>query len=313
MKVNPIYTREVRASSRNLKLPMALMGFNGILAAAALVNMYSVLYQVRTTAEIQFSGFLEMYAVVAAIEFALLLFIMPAIASGSISGEREHRTLELLLTTQTTPGQIVRGKLMASLGNMFLILVASFPVVAMVFVYGGITWTDLAVTVLCFVVTALLVTGIGLYCSAALKRTVVSTAVSYGGTALLVAGTCAINHFALGLSTMRWNSYMNQIGGVANQASSGGFLYLLLFNPAVTFYCILNDQAGVGSAIGKVGQWFGFHEGGVITEHWVLISMAVQLVTALLLIRGAIRWIDPASGKEQGQRRKKREERKLDR
>jgi len=161
MKVNPIYKKELKASSRSSRLPISLMVFNGILAAAALLNMYSVLYRVWTTAEIQYTGFLEMYVFVTAVEFAMLLFLMPAIAAGSISGERERQTLDLLLSTQTTPKQIIRGKMMASLSNMFLILIASFPVIALVFVYGGINWKDLLLLFSHFVVTALLVAGIG--------------------------------------------------------------------------------------------------------------------------------------------------------
>ena len=44
MKVNPIYKKEVKVSSRSMRLSMILMVFNGVLAAAALLNMYSVLY-----------------------------------------------------------------------------------------------------------------------------------------------------------------------------------------------------------------------------------------------------------------------------
>ena len=77
MRANPIYKKEVKASSRSVRLSVILIAFNGILAVAALLNMYSVLYRVWTTAEIQYSGFLEMYVLVTAVEFALLLFIMP--------------------------------------------------------------------------------------------------------------------------------------------------------------------------------------------------------------------------------------------
>ena len=294
MRANPIYKKEVKASSRSVRLPVILIAFNGILAVAALLNMYSVLYRVWTTAEIQYSGFLEMYVLVTAVEFALLLFIMPAIAAGSISGERERQTLDLLLATQTTPRQIIRGKLMASLSNMLLILVASFRVVALVFVYGGITWRDLLLLLCCFAVAALLVAGIGLFCSSLFKRTILAVPASYGGLILLIGGTYAINQFALSISTMRWNSYMNQIGSVASQASSGGFLYLMLFNPAVTFYSIISRETGADVGRGAVSQWFGYHETGFLTEHWVPVSMAVQFLTAVFLMGAAVRFIDPA-------------------
>lgn len=295
MRANPIYKKEVKTSSRSMRLPVILMAFNGILAVAALLNMYSVLYRVWTTAEIQYSGFLEMYVLVTAVEFVLLLFIMPAIAAGSISGERERQTLELLLATQTTSRQIIQGKLMASLSNMLLILVASFPVVALVFVYGGITWKDLVVLLCCFAVAALLVAGIGIFCSTLFKRTILAVSASYGGLILLIGGTYAINQFALSISTMRWNSYMNQIGSVASQASSGGFLYFMLLNPAVTFYSIISRQTGTDMTLGAVSQWFGYHETSFLTEYWAPVSMTVQLLTAVVLMGAAVGLVDPAA------------------
>lgn len=295
MRANPIYKKEVKTSSRSMRLPVILMAFNGILAVAALLNMYSVLYRVWATAEIQYSGFLEMYVLVTAVEFVLLLFIMPAIAAGSISGERERQTLELLLATQTTSRQIIQGKLMASLSNMLLILVASFPVVALVFVYGGITWKDLVVLLCCFAVAALLVAGIGIFCSTLFKRTILAVTASYGGLILLIGGTYAINQFALSISTMRWNSYMNQIGSVASQASSGGFLYFMLLNPAMTFYSIISRQTGTDMTLRAVSQWFGYHETSFLTEYWAPVSMTVQLLTAVVLMWAAVGLVDPAA------------------
>ena len=77
-----------------------------------------------------------------AIEFILLMFIVPAVTAASISGERERQTLDLMLTTQMTAAQIVTGKLMGALSSLFVLILSSFPAVAMVFVYGGITWWD---------------------------------------------------------------------------------------------------------------------------------------------------------------------------
>ena len=76
--------------SRSIRMMAILFVFNSILAAVALINMYSVAEQVRTTAEIQYSQFLDLYTFVSSIEFIMLLFIMPALTASSISGERER-------------------------------------------------------------------------------------------------------------------------------------------------------------------------------------------------------------------------------
>ena len=156
MKMNPVYKREMMVSSRSMRMPLIITVFNGILAVVALLNMYSNVVQVRLTADVQYSSFLDLYEFVATIEFVMLMFIMPAITSGTISGERERRTLDLMLTTGLNSWEIVSGKLGAALVTMFLVIVSSFPVFALVFVYGGITGRDVLFMLLCFVTSALL-------------------------------------------------------------------------------------------------------------------------------------------------------------
>ena len=137
MMQNPVYSREMKVSSRSIRLPLIIVLFNGILSMVTLLNMYSAVAQVESTAVIQYSSFMDMYEFVTTIEFILLMFIVPAVTAASISGERERQTLELMLTTQMTASQVVIGKLMSALSTLLLLIVSSFPAVAMVFVYGG--------------------------------------------------------------------------------------------------------------------------------------------------------------------------------
>ena len=101
--------------ARSPRIPVLIMLFNGILAAAALLNMYSSIVQVRISNTIRYESFLQLYAFVATLEFLLLMFIMPALTSASISGERERHTLELMFTTRLRAADIVAGKLMSAL------------------------------------------------------------------------------------------------------------------------------------------------------------------------------------------------------
>lgn len=111
MKQNPVYNREMRVSSRSMKLPLIIFLFNGILFLVTLLNMYSVIMQVKASASIQYSSFMELYEFVTSMEFILLMFIVPAVTASAISGERERQTLDLMLTTRMSAGQIVTGKL----------------------------------------------------------------------------------------------------------------------------------------------------------------------------------------------------------
>ena len=159
MKSNPVYKREVTVRARSFRMPLIILVFNGILAVVALLNMYSAVAQVRISASVQYSSFLQLYAFVATLEFLLLMFIMPALTSGSISGERERQTLELLFTTRMTPKDIVMGKLFSALSQLMVLIVSSFPILLLTFVYGSMDLMDLAFLMVCFLVTAVFCGG----------------------------------------------------------------------------------------------------------------------------------------------------------
>lgn len=295
MKMNPVYRRESMVSARSFKLSLILLVFNGILALVALLNMYSTLAQVRLTAEIQYSSFLDLYVFVAVLEFVMLIFIMPALTAGSISGERERQTLELMLTTRMTPAEIVLGKLMASLSTMFLMIISSFPILAMVFVYGGVTLNDIVELLLCYVAAALFVGSLGICCSAVFQKTTFSTVVSYGLLALVVLGTYGVNRFAAYMSQVHADAYLASVGQSAAAGNSGGFLYLLLMNPTSTFIATMMRLAGTGidQAGYTVVGWFGEREINVVLGNWVECSIMIQLLMAMVFVWIAVKAVSP--------------------
>lgn len=295
MKINPVYKRETQVSSRSFRLPLILLVFNSILAVVALLSMYSVTARVRVTAEIRYSSFMELYTFVATMEFIMLLFIIPALTAGSISGERERQTLELMLTTKMTPAEIVFGKLFSSLSTVAMLIISSFPVLSLVFIYGGVTIPDVGMLLLCYVTTAFLAGCLGICFSSLFKRSTVATVVSYSVLILLVAGTYAANRFALSLSQATVDTYLVNVGSAAQQAraNSGGLLYLMLLNPAVTFYVTINGQVGNNQVLNNITRWFGERPANLVTENWNLFSIGLQLVVAVIFLWIAVRKVNP--------------------
>ena len=251
--------------------------------------------QVESTAVIQYSSFMDMYEFVTTIEFILLMFIVPAVTAASISGERERQTLELMLTTQMTASQVVIGKLMSALSTLLLLIVSSFPAVAMVFVYGGITWQDILSLLMCYITVAFFAGSLGICFSALFKRSTISTVVTYGVLIAVVAGTYFINKFSLSLSSMNINNSVAAYGFGENvvKPSSGNVIYLLLINPAATFYTIINGQMGGSAPTAKMAGYFGMQSTGFVMENWIIISIVIQLSIAALMIWVAIKAVEP--------------------
>ena len=111
-RINPIYLKEIRIGVRTKKAAIILLLYNGLLALFGLFFFY-VTFDAgsRYTGRINYSDILSIYVVIVAVEFALVLFTVPGLTSGAISGEREKQTLDILLTTTLSPLQIITGKL----------------------------------------------------------------------------------------------------------------------------------------------------------------------------------------------------------
>ena len=269
--------------SRSIRMMAILFVFNSILAAVALFNMYSVAEQVRTTAEIQYSQFLDLYTFVSSIEFIMLLFI----------------TLELMLTTTMEPRDMVLGKLASSLVTMLVLAVSALPVQALVFVYGGITLQDIGMLFLCHGVVAILTGSIGIFYSSVLRRSTVSTVCSYVTVVALTAGTMAVNLFAYRMALRAADSYASNLNA-SEMASSGILRYLFLFNPAVSFYNVINGQAGSGDMRKWFEPLFGVFPDNAITAHWTACSLILQCMLAMVLIAAAVWAITPGKWNRHG-------------
>ena len=294
MKQNPVYKREARVAARSLKLPVLLTVFNAILCLVALLNMYFAVSQVKATATIEYVSFMDMYRFVASIEFALLILIVPSVTASAISGERERQTLELMLTTQMTPGQIVTGKLMSALSTLILLVCSSFPALMLVFVFGGITLPNLVKLVLCYGAAALLAGSLGLFFSAAIRRSVLSTVATYVTLTVLVGGTYLLNHFLYNISLNQYQSYGGDFSqAIGSEPSSGASFWSFLLNPAATFYAVIMGQTGSGNGVSALGNVFGVRTGRMCELLWIPVSLGLQIAIAALLLCLAIRFVSP--------------------
>jgi ABC-type transport system involved in multi-copper enzyme maturation permease subunit len=128
------------------------------------------------------------FAAVTAVELALICLLAPALTADLISGERERRTLDLLLVTPLSRRQIVVGKLVAALGSLLLLIVLALPIQAVAVLIGGVGLEELGVGLLILALTATSYGCVGLFWSARLRTTRGAMLFSYLTTLLGVGG-----------------------------------------------------------------------------------------------------------------------------
>jgi len=118
------------------------------------------------------------FSVILVLQTLLTLLLAPALTSGAVSMEREKQTLELLITTPVSTLGLVLGKLASSLAYVVILVLASIPLMSLVFVFGGIAPEDVVRAYLMLFIVSFGVGSIGLFLSAWFKRTQIATAIS---------------------------------------------------------------------------------------------------------------------------------------
>jgi ABC-type transport system involved in multi-copper enzyme maturation permease subunit len=122
-------------------------------------------------------------------EVVLLAFITPALTAGSISGERERQTIDLLFVTPLRPFAIIWGKLLASMSFVLLLLILSVPIFSLVFLFGGIELDQMVSAFAVVGVSALTFGLLGLAFSSLFRRTLAATVAAYGAAFVLMVGS----------------------------------------------------------------------------------------------------------------------------
>ncbi len=109
----------------------------------------------------------------------LLSLMVPSFAAGTITGEKERQTYEMLLASPMRPAAVVLGKLLASLCHLAVLVFCSLPIVMLCLPLGGVSFYEVLAT---YGGMAASVTLFGMICVAAssyFTRTIAALVVSY--------------------------------------------------------------------------------------------------------------------------------------
>ena len=262
--------------------------FNAILSIFGFAVFYSIINTAKYTGVVDYSSMLNLYYVMAFIEFVMVALIVPAISSGAISGEREKQTLDILLTTRMTPLKIVTGKLMSSIITIMLLIISSFPILALIFAFGGVSLSQLMLMALIMIVSAGYIGSISIMYSAVLKRTSSAGVASYGTVMGIYVGILVI---VVGIYLIKTNILANS--ETIKNYNLSGLAFLLLIDPAFTFFSWLTELSQVDYNTTTALNALGIHSELVI-NNWITISMFVQLLISLLAIKKAESALKPA-------------------
>jgi ABC-type transport system involved in multi-copper enzyme maturation permease subunit len=284
---NPIFKKEQKVRARSPKLMLLLVGYNlglVILMAIAFVSIYGTNHSIA-----KYQDTLILYILIGVFQFALLLLIVPAFTAGTITGEKERQTFDVLITVSKNPLIIILGKLSASVSTMLLLIISSLPILAIAFSVGGLSLIDIILYVVVCFMEAAFIGSIGLFFSSFSKNTSKSIVLTYVTILLLVVGTAMVLGilYLIVSKQINYDEYSTQV--IVTDLKNT--VWLLLINPLVTVVALLMEQTGNVSLfahyMNRVGSCNSF-----VLKHWVMISLGIQMVIGMVLIHLSAKNID---------------------
>ena len=135
-----------------------------------------------------------LFQILTFVELALFLFFAALSAASTISQEKDRRTFILLLITDLRNDEIVLGKLLGSLLPIVLLLAATFPLLMMLMLLGGVDPRQVWQAMLIVAVTSLAAGSLGGLVALWRDRTFQSLALT---VLFLVLYLCVVNGLAV--------------------------------------------------------------------------------------------------------------------
>lgn len=139
MMPGAVYEREMRVAPRSRSLFVARAVYCGILLGI-IATCWLVVTGSQTVATVgdtaRFGA--TLLRIVAPLQLVLAMLASALTAILAVGVEKDRRTLELLLVSRLSAGQLVLGKLAGSLLRVVVLLTASLPIFAIAGLFGGL-------------------------------------------------------------------------------------------------------------------------------------------------------------------------------
>lgn len=291
-RINPVMKKELMVNSRSIKMPLAIMGVNAFLTLIAVLTMAGA---GGNLSGYEYSALVVLFPVLGCMECGMISLIVPILTSGSISGEREKQTLDIMLTTPVSPFSIAVGKLGSAMMIVMMYMITSVPIIAIAFVLGGMNWWALLGLFAMLLYIGIYVGSVGIFCSSVVKKSVSATVLTIViGVAIIIVTTTAFS------AAYSIKSYYAMLMGNIQSVKPGMLPMILMFNPYAPFFDFMVRAMSSGSVYEIIkaaenGYVSGQSTGNdhiildLIYQLWIPISVALNLLIAFGFLKLAAR------------------------
>lgn len=139
--VGPVFTREVTTTPRSWRLyfsrALYVAALFGLVLTAWLILIGS--QPVRSLDDLSRFGAV-VFALVAPVQLAVAMGLAALLTAAAVAQEKDRKTLDLLLMTNLTNPELVLGKLLASMLQVIVFVIAGIPLLMLLVLLGGVSY-----------------------------------------------------------------------------------------------------------------------------------------------------------------------------
>ena len=173
---NPVLQRELLVNLRKPKAFGLLLMYQVLLAAV----VYFAWPSENVRLDLSDSGSSSVLVDLVFLgQYILAALMAPSFAAGSIAGEKERMTYEMLLASPIRPESIVLGKLVAALTHLAILIFASLPIVMLCLPLGGVSFYEVLAAYLALIASVITFGMISVASGSFFSRTSSALVVSY--------------------------------------------------------------------------------------------------------------------------------------
>lgn len=285
MRINPIVKKDIKVQARSMRICWEIFAYEAIMAVVFFFAMFLFSQQLTYSSTNIYSSIVWLYPALAITQIIILGVVVPVRTASAISGEKERQTFDIMMTTSMTGFSVIMGKVLTAMIQSMFYVVAGLPIVALTFVIGGLSWSNLFWFLAVAVLVSFFSASIGIMCSSICKKTISAVIMSYGIYVLLFVGSFLPYLIA---------SVVNLSGGTFKNPS-----WLLLINPGMYLLEFFSwSMTGTSSAeevITNFGKKMSVSS-AVVHHGWMIVSTLLLVALAFVFLLIATRRINPMAG-----------------
>ena len=284
---NPIATKELRSRMRGARAYAIMTSYLFVMGAFVFFIYLLVAVDGSASANTNRQAGQAIFITMVSVQTFLVIFIGPAFTSGSITGEKERQTFDLLRTTLLSPRSFVFGKLMSALSYVFLLVLAATPLISIAFMLGGVDLLEVIISQLLLLVAAVFFAMTGLFFSSRMRTTLAASVTTYAVSLGILVGIPLL--FGLGFAIISPILFISSSPSpvVEGLLAYGGML-LATTNLPVTMF--MSDMI-----LREENSLWGFFPGGT-ASYWLFSPwygfILINLLFSYLLYRATVKRVN---------------------